>query len=86
LKLLIRRLRESWPDVNILIRGDSSFCQDQARSPPRWPGARRREGKARGPGTQVRSCAGGPVRPRYQTRPKLPLEEKPCLPRRIRHL
>jgi hypothetical protein len=39
LKRLIRRLRESWPDVKIAIRGDSSFCPNRARSPPPWPGA-----------------------------------------------
>jgi hypothetical protein len=85
LKLLIRRLRERWPDVKIMIRGDSSFCQDQARSPPPWPGAAPPRGRARGPGTQVSPCAGGLVRPRYQTRSKLPLKEKPCPPIANRH-
>lgn len=27
LKLLVRRLRQAWPDVKIIIRGDSGFCR-----------------------------------------------------------
>ncbi len=27
LKLLVRRLREAWPDVRIVFRGDSAFCR-----------------------------------------------------------
>jgi Transposase DDE domain group 1 len=27
LKLLVRRLRQAWPDVRILVRGDSGFCR-----------------------------------------------------------
>jgi len=27
LKLLVRRLRQVWPDVNIIFRGDSGFCR-----------------------------------------------------------
>jgi hypothetical protein len=33
LKLLVRRLRESWPDVKIAIRGDSGFCRSK---PMQW--------------------------------------------------
>src|SRR5262249_34492914 len=27
LKLLVRRLRQAWPDVKIIVRGDSGFCR-----------------------------------------------------------
>jgi hypothetical protein len=27
LKLLVRRLRQAWPDVRIIVRGDSGFCR-----------------------------------------------------------
>ena len=27
LKLLVRRLRQEWPDVRIIFRGDSGFCR-----------------------------------------------------------
>jgi hypothetical protein len=59
LKLLVRRLRESWPDVKIAIRIESDFAagnscrgatqQDRVRSPRPWPGAPRRERKHAGP-------------------------------------
>ncbi|MCU0923713.1 MAG: IS1380 family transposase [Burkholderiaceae bacterium] len=29
LKLLVRRLRQSWPDVRIIFRGDSGFCRQR---------------------------------------------------------
>ena len=29
LKLLVRRLREQWPDVRIIFRGDSGFCRQR---------------------------------------------------------
>ena len=28
LSLLVKRIRKSWPNVNIIFRGDSGFCRD----------------------------------------------------------
>jgi hypothetical protein len=29
IKLLVRRLRQAWPDVRIIVRGDSGFCRQR---------------------------------------------------------
>lgn len=29
LRLLLTRLHQAWPDVNIIIRGDSGFCRQR---------------------------------------------------------
>jgi hypothetical protein len=29
LSLLVKRIRQSWPKVNIIFRGDSGFCRDR---------------------------------------------------------
>src|SRR3546814_18208242 len=29
LRLLVNRLRQAWPDVRIIIRGDSGFCRQR---------------------------------------------------------
>jgi len=37
IKLLVRRLRQAWPRVRIIVRGDSGFCRPQAlRRFERW--------------------------------------------------
>jgi hypothetical protein len=62
-----------YSDVSLLMALDHiaspSIRRGRVRSPPLWPGAR----------------PGGPVRPLFQIRSKLPLEEKPCPPTGIRH-
>ena len=30
IKLIARRLRQAWPDVRLIVRGDSGFCRPRA--------------------------------------------------------
>ncbi len=32
MKLLVRRVRQSWPHTRIIFRGDSGFCRDRTLS------------------------------------------------------
>jgi hypothetical protein len=79
-----------YPDVSLLMAPDHvaspGIRRGQARSPP--PGRGRAAARA---GTRAQTTGLvvpgrlGSVRPRFQTRSKRPLEEKPCPPRGIRH-
>jgi hypothetical protein len=59
------------PDVGLLMAPEHvaspGIRRRPARSPPPWAGGAPPRGQARGPGPRVRSCPGGPVRPRSQT-------------------
>ena len=49
LKLLVRRLREAWPEVKITIRADSGFCRWRADEVVRFQRSRLRAGSGSQP-------------------------------------
>jgi hypothetical protein len=49
LKLLVARLREAWPDVHIIVRGDSGFCRWRMLHWCEWAGVDYLIGLARNP-------------------------------------